>query len=249
MCLALYLYAWSIFTQHESRVKQILRSQQKCSWYFSAIPEGALYLCIFNVTWLQLNEALGFQFNYVILHERRLKLMLASRCYQIRRQMWKLNNWGVPQKVYHIETPLQHWGKQKAPPKGSSIITCRHTSSWRLQQLQPRPRCPYCTNTEPSPCLQRATAGPGQASQAVSCKDCSSSFLRLFLSQRHQINLFAGVSAHSQEAAGKEGDVSTLPCQRSSFCKMLFCEAWFKSDPTSAKHILTSHSQCTNLTT
>lgn len=219
MCLALHIYAWSIFTHHEHKeFKQMPKSQHDCSWYFSAIPKGA-YLCVSNMTWLQ--RACWPQWSW-------MKLLVFG-WNELRNFIQEVAQINVSKKMlYNKETSvkseqLRHTSKSvppikvtatlkkvKSPPKGSPII-CRHTSSWILQELQPHPRCPHCTKTDPSPCLQRATPGKcwpcPLATQAdphhsraraclppkqLSCKDCLSSFLSLFLSQRHQTSLLAG---------------------------------------------------------
>lgn len=77
----------------------------------------------------------------------------------------------------------------------------------------------------------RGAKGPSKGSSVMICRQTSSQ-----TSQELQ-----PCPRHRGERSFQKGYASTLPRQHSSFCKTLFCEAWLKSDPTPAKHILTSH--------
>lgn len=167
-CAWLYTFMHGLYLHTTSvRVKQMPKSQHDCSWYFSAIPKGA-YLCISNMTWLQRAcwpqwiwmKLLVFGWNELHNFIQEVaqidvsKKMLYNKETSVKSEQLRHTSKGVP--PIKVTATLR---KVKSPPKGSPIIICRHTSSWILQELQPHPRCPHCTNTDPSPCLQRATPG------------------------------------------------------------------------------------------
>lgn len=128
--------------------------------------------------------------NYIVSYKRQPKLMPASRHYKIRRQVWKVNNWGIPD--ISITATLR---KAKSPSnKDSSIIICRHLSSWRPQESQPQLRRLHCTE-RPQPLSPEShhrhvlSLHPSHAGRSLqrwsrawptepsSCKDCLSPFL------------------------------------------------------------------------